>query len=369
MSLQTRCMSKQFLGTCCSRMYGVWTGQGFSSRGLQGALSGKRPWTAPCHLQSCPVTLTPMVHTRPSTGQRSTEYSCLNTRKKKHQLAGTGDMWDSLRDSQRERLQRGHVAGDVLCAGQVPCQQDICPWGTAAMSHPHQGKDTPEGLQLWATHSRATHTRAGTALRDHKQPSLGQTHWEAKKSSGKSAGSKEEQQKETIRHTTFLSCPSPRWRSRRWAKHNLQWKPGKPRWVGRDIWLKLKVTVLTDSKLIYVEVPRVETVLLITFSQNTFTRLQRIGSHARAWKSSFPERKRFAPGKMILSDEDYYYYCISLTQLSPDEIQVDCSERFKTARVKAESFLKCRGPHHMHQITSGKYWNWSWLDGSSLSHA
>lgn len=60
-------------------------------------------------------------------------------------------------------------------------------------------------------------------------------------------------------------------------------------------------------------------------------------------------RKRLAPGKMILTDEDYYYYCISLAQLSPDEIQVDCSEKFKTARGKAESLLKHRQPHHMHQ--------------------
>ena len=89
--------------------------------------------------------------------------------------------------------------------------------------------------------------------------------------------------------------------------------------------------------------------MLITFSQNTFTRLQRVGSHARAWKSSLAKRKRLAPGKMILTDEDYYYYCISLTQLSPDEIQVDHNKRFKTARVKAESFLKCRRPHHMQQ--------------------
>lgn len=120
-----------------------------------------------------------------------------------------------------------HCRGDMwleMCSGQKFHTKRVRPWGTAAMTHPHQGKDTPEGLQLWATH-----TRAGTALRDHKWHSLAQAHWEAKKSRGKSAGSKEEQQKETIRDTTFLLCPSPHWRSRGWAEHNLQQKTGKSR--------------------------------------------------------------------------------------------------------------------------------------------
>lgn len=90
--------------------------------------------------------------------------------------------------------------------------------------------------------------------------------------------------------------------------------------------------------------------MLITFSQNIFTRLQRAGSCARECKSSLQKarRKRNAPVKMILTKE-YYYYRILLTEMTPDEIQDDCSEKFKTARVKAGKSPKHRRPNHMNQ--------------------
>jgi len=106
MSLQTRHMSKQFLGTRCSRMHRAWSGQGSSSRRLQAALSGKKPWTAPCCLQSCHIgTDTNRVHQTSNWSEEHTEYSCLSICKKEHEPAGTGDVrrWP-------ERLAEGGTA-------------------------------------------------------------------------------------------------------------------------------------------------------------------------------------------------------------------------------------------------------------------
>lgn len=186
MSLQTRCMSQQFIGTCCSRTHEAWPGQGFSSRRLQGALSVKRQQTAPCHLQSCLVgTETDGARQNFSWSEKHRVSLLEHTYKEEHQPARTGDAsWDGLRDLQREGMQRGHVAGDVLWLGEVPCQEYMSP------SHPHQGRDTPEGLQLWATHRRA-----GPGLRDCKWPQWGRNTEKQKKSRGKSARSSSSRKK------------------------------------------------------------------------------------------------------------------------------------------------------------------------------
>lgn len=128
------------LGTHCSGMYRAWTRQGFSSWGCRMPCLGRGhglPSAAYCHVTSA---LTPAVCTKPSTGQRSTEYSCLNTRKNRneHEPAGTEDT--SLRD-----LQRGHGRKCVLGRkGSIPTGY------------------VPEELQLWATYIRER-----TSLRDY----------------------------------------------------------------------------------------------------------------------------------------------------------------------------------------------------------
>lgn len=136
--------------------------------------------------------------------------------------------------------------------------------------------------------------------------------------------------------------------------------------------LSLRLILFLNTQIhgsVHVNWQQIKTASLMTYSQSTFTILRSVGSCARTWKSSLTKRKRLAPVKLILTDEDYYYYSISVTQLSLDEIQLHSSERFKTGFCLCSFFFKCSGSHHTHTgVTSGRYWNRSWLDGSRLSH-
>lgn len=76
------------------------------------------------------LTLTPC--TKPSAGQRNAEHSCLNTHKKEHQPAGTGDTrrWS-------ERL------AEATCGWRcAPGRRGSMPSPLRDCSYPHQGKDT-----------------------------------------------------------------------------------------------------------------------------------------------------------------------------------------------------------------------------------
>lgn len=114
------------------------------------------------------LALTPMVCTKPSTGQRSTEHSCLNTHKKEHHPEGTGDMrrWSErlaevtcgwrCAPGRRGSMPTGYVPEglQLSMSGQGPLRDCGCgpltstsptpehqqPWGT--VSDPRWGRDT-----------------------------------------------------------------------------------------------------------------------------------------------------------------------------------------------------------------------------------
>lgn len=109
---RTRWTCQQFFNACFSKMFWAQPEQGFSSRRLQGALCGRRPWTAP--------------------------------RRK-----------EQLHEACRETAER-MATGDVLRAGRAPrrggMSLKICSHGPLS---PGQGQ--PEGL--WATHNKAEEQR------------------------------------------------------------------------------------------------------------------------------------------------------------------------------------------------------------------
>lgn len=189
------------------------------------------------------------------------------------------------------------ATGGVLWAEGAPLRRGIslkiCSHGPLS---PGQGQ--PEGL--WAAHNGAAEQRQTS----------------------------KKQWKEIVRHMAFLLCLSPHRRNR------------------DGLTVLFLNTQIHGS--VHVNWQQIKTASLMTYSQSTFTILRSVGSCARTWKSSLTKRKRLAPVKLILTDEDYYYYSISVTQLSLDEIQLHSSERFKTGFCLCSFFFKCSGSHHTH---------------------
>lgn len=75
-------------------------------------------------------------NTKPSTGLRSTEYSCWSTQRVSQQGQETQE--DTVWETHRGRLERERVAVNLLWTVEIPCQQET--------SWRYYGKDAPEGV-------------------------------------------------------------------------------------------------------------------------------------------------------------------------------------------------------------------------------